>query len=570
MADQPGWRFRAGTLFETEKQSASGSRGVVVANNPIGSAAGAEILAIGGNAVDAAIAALFTLNVVEPQMVGLFGAGWINIRLADGATVILDNYAHAPAAAAPDMYRPVSDTWPDYMQTEGRKNKIGYLSVGVPGALKGWAEAVENWGRLDLKTVMQPAIRHAEHGFRVSQYLKDAILRQQQDMARFPGTARTFFPNGHPPETGDLILQPDLAASLRTITGEGPDVLYGGALGQTIVDDIQQNGGILTLEDLRAYRTVRREPTLTTYRGYELTLPPPPCASGVHIPQILNILEGFDTASLGFGTGDAIHLLAECFKIAFADRAAHLSDPAEIDVPVEWLISKAYAAKRRAGIDMERAVSPCPGVAPSPESASTTHVTAADAEGNIISITQTINEEFGSKVTVPGTGILLNNTMALFDPHPGRANSVASNKRMVSSNSPAIITRNGRPYMALGAPGGVRIFPSVVQAIVNVIDHGMTLQEAVEAPRVWTQGQHLEVESAVPHPVRSDLSARGHDILVVKTVAGGMNGVILDTGTITGAACWRADGAPIALSGGPVRPGVRFEPTADRRDALSP
>ncbi len=564
MADQPGWRFRAGTLFETEKQSASGSRGVVAANNPIGSAAGAEILAIGGNAIDAAIAALFTLNVVEPQMVGLFGAGWINIRLADGATVILDNYAHAPAAATPHIYRPVSDTWPDYMQTEGRKNKIGYLSVGVPGALKGWAEAVENWGRLDLKTVMQPAIRHAEHGFRVSQYLKDSIVDQQQDMARFPATARTFFPNGHPPETGDLILQPDLAASLRTITKEGPNVLYGGVLGQTIADDVQKNGGILTPEDLRAYRTVRREPIVTTYRGYELTLPSPPCSSGVHIPQILNILEGFDTASLGFGTGDAIHLLAECFKIAFADRAAHVSDPAEIDVPVEWLISKDYAAKRRAGIDMERAVSPDPGVAPSPESASTTHVTAADADGNIISITQTINEGFGSKVTVPGTGILLNNTMALFDPHPRRANSVASNKRMVSSNSPAIITKNGHPYMALGTPGGVRIFPSVVQAIVNVIDHGMTLQEAVEAPRVWTQGQHLEVESAVPDPVRSDLSARGHDILEVKTVAGGMNGVIFDTGTITGAACWRADGAPIALSGGPVRPGVRFEPTADR------
>ncbi len=566
MADQPGWRSRAGTLFETEKQSASGSRGVVAANNPIGSAAGAEMFAIGGNAMDAAIAALFALNVVEPQMVGLFGAGWMNIRLADGAPVIIDNYAHAPAAATPDMYRPISDTWPDYMLTEGSHNKVGYLSVGVPGALKGWAEVVENWGRLDLRTVMQPAIRHAEHGFRISRYLRDSIAGQQQAMARFPETARIFLPNGQPPETGDLIVQPDLAASLRTIAKEGPDVLYGGALGQTIAEDMQKNGGILTLNDLRAYRTVRRAPIASTYREYELTLPSPPCSSGVHIPQILNILEGFDIASLGFGTADAIHLLAECFKIAFADRAAYVGDPSEKDVPVEWLISKDYADQRRANITLEKATSPDPGVPPSPESASTTHVTAADADGNIISITQTVNEGFGSKVTVPGTGILLNNTMALFDPHPGQANSVASNKRMVSSNSPTIITKNGRPYMALGTPGGVRIFPSVTQAIVNVIDHGMTLQEAVEAPRVWTQGQQLEVESTVPDAVRSDLSARGHDVLEVRTVAGGMNGVIFDqdTSVITGAACWRADGAPIALSGGPARPGMRFRPTADR------
>jgi len=583
MIQQDGWRSKAGTLFEQEKQSATGSRGVVAANNPIGSAAGAEMLAIGGNAIDAAIATLFTLNVVEPQMVGVLGAGWINIRLADGTPIIIDNYSTAPAAATPTMFRPVSDTWPDYMQTEGAANKTGYLSAGIPGALKGWAEVIDNWGRMDLETVLQPAIRHAERGFRPSRYLLEAITDGRRELAMFRDTARTLLPNGEPPGDGDLIVQLDLAESLRTIGREGPDVLYGGALGQVIVDDVQKNGGILTIEDLRAYRIHRRDPIIDTYRGYELTVPSPPCSGGVHILQILHLMEGFDVASLGFGTAESIHLLAECFKIAFADRSAYMGDPAQMDVPTEWLISTAYAKQRRAGIDMGRAAFPEPGARPRgrirsaeagapppqpgapqmPEPESTTHVTAADADGNVASVTQTINELFGSKVMAPGTGLFLNNTMALFDPHPGQANSVGPGRRMVSSNSPTIICKNGEPYMSLGTPGGVRIFPSVVQAIVNVIDHGMTLQEAVEAPRVWTQGRELEVEAAVAESVRQALSARGHSVREMGAIAGGMNGVIFDqdSGMITGAACWRADGSPIAVSGGPARPGVRFKPT---------
>jgi gamma-glutamyltranspeptidase/glutathione hydrolase len=441
------------------------------------------------------------------------------------------------------------------MKTEGNESKVGYLAAGVPGALKGWAEVVENWGRLDLETVTRPAIRHAERGFRPSKYLRMSIINNQHALARFPDSARTFLPNGEPPAEGDLIVQSDLAQSLRTIASEGPDALYDGALGQVIVDDVQKNGGILTMEDLRAYRAVRRKPIMDTYRGHELTVPSPPCSGGIHILQILHILEGFDLATLGFGTADSIHLLAECFKIAFADRTAYMGDPAQMDVPVDWLTCVDYATQRRASIDMKKAAYPGPGVPPSPESASTTHVTAADADGNIACITQTINEGFGSKAMARGTGLLLNNTMALFDPHPGHPNSVGPGKRMVSSNSPTIISKNGKPYMALGTPGGVRIFPSVAQAIVNVIDHGMTLQEAVEAPRVWTQGQKLEVESAVPDSVRRALSARGHDVREVRTVAGGMNGVMFhhDAGMIRGAACWRADGAPIALSGGPAR-----------------
>jgi gamma-glutamyltranspeptidase/glutathione hydrolase len=561
------WRASAGTLFDTEKSSVTGTRGVVASNHPLGSAAGLEMLASGGNAIDAAVATLFTLNVVEPMMVGLFGAGWTNIRLADGSFVSLDNYSTAPAAATPDLYTPISDTWPDYMETEGRRNRLGYLAVGVPGTLKAWAELVEQWGQLDLATVMQPAIRHAERGFRCSQYLHELISDNQADLAGCPETAGVFLPGGQPPAPGDRIVQPALAESLRTIAREGAAALYGGELGHAVVHGIQQHGGIMTTSDLEAYRTIRRTPLTGSYRGYEVTLPAPPCSGGLHILQILRILEGFDVAAMGFGTPDTLHLLAECFKIAFSDRAAHVGDPTNVVVPVDWLISAAYAAERRAGIDMTRATAPTPGVPAAVESATTTHVTTADTAGNVVAMTQTINNAFGAKVMAPGTGILLNNTMALFDPHPGHPNSVGPGKRMVSSMSPTIVTRGGRPFMALGTPGGVRIFPSVLQAIVNVIDHGMSLQEAVEAPRLWTQGQELEVEAAIPHAVRHALAARGHDVQEVSAVAGGMNGIGFDTdaGTMTGAACWRADGSPAALGGGPARPGTRFRTTAGRR-----
>jgi gamma-glutamyltranspeptidase/glutathione hydrolase len=554
------WRAKAGTLFDTEKTSVTGTRGVVASNHPLGSAAGLEMLAMGGNAIDAAVATLFTLSVVEPMMVGLFGAGWTNIRLADGTCLILDNYSTAPAAATPDLYTPVADTWPDYMETKGRQNKLGYLAVGVPGTLKAWAELVDHWGRLDLETVMQPAIRHAAHGFRVSQYLHELISDNQADLACCPEASRVFLPHGQPPAIGERIVQPALAASLRTIANEGASALYGGSLGQTIVEGIQKQGGIMTIDDLRAYRTVRRSPLTVAYRGYEVTLPEPPCSGGIHILQILRLLEGFEIGAMGFGTPDTLHVLAECFKIAFADRAKYLGDPANVAVPADWLISEAYAATRRAEIDLTQARSPLPGSPATVEAATTTHVTTADADGTLVAMTQTLNNAFGAKVMVPDTGILLNNTMALFDPHPGHPNSVGAGKRMVSSMSPTIVTRNGQPFLALGTPGGVRIFPSVLQALVNVIDHAMSLQEAVEAPRIWTQGQELEVEEAFPRHVRSALAARGHTVHTVTAVAGGMNGILVDaeTGTMTGAACWRADGSPAALGGGPARPGVRF------------
>ncbi len=567
----PSWRSRAGTVFTTEKTPAAGEQGVVVTNHPIASAAGVQMLAQGGNAIDAAVAALFTLTVVEPMMVGLFGAGWTNIRFGDGRHRIIDNYSCAPAAATPELFEPVSDQWPDYMATVGRANELGHLAVGVPGTLKAWTELITDHGALDLPTVMAPAIHHADRGFRITPYLATSIATHAKDLAASPEPSALFLPSGSPLQPGDLLRQPELADSLRLVATDGAAALYGGSLGRVVADDIQRHGGILTLADLEQYRTIERPPLSRTYRGHEITVPPPPCSGGLHILQILELLSAHDVGAMGYGTADSFHLLAECFGIAFADRAAHVGDPAVAEVPVDWLLSPSYAAERRAGIDLARRSVPAPGAPPIVEPSHTTQVTTADADGTVVSMTQTINAAFGAKVMTPGTGLLLNNTMAMFDPHPGQANSVGPSKRMTSSMAPTIVSKDGRPVLALGTPGGVRIFPSVTQAIINVIDHQMSIQEAIEAPRVWTQGQDLEVEAddsqsfGVDPALRDALSRRGHRVKAVPNIAGGMNAVSFTPEGTVGAACWRADGTPIALGGGLARRGVQFRTTASRR-----
>jgi gamma-glutamyltranspeptidase / glutathione hydrolase len=552
----------------TEKRPATASRGMVVTNHPLGSAAGAEMLAAGGNAVDAAVGALFALTVVEPMMVGIFGAGMTHLRLADGRHLVIDNYTTAPSASRPDMFRPVSDTWPDYLRAEGDVNLVGALAAGVPGTLKAWAEVVLRFGRLDLEAVMQPAIRHAERGFRATPYLADAVRETAADLARFPETARTFLPGGAPLRPGDVVAMPEYAATLRHVAAKGPGVLYGGDLGATVAEYMRGVGGLITLEDLARYETIERRPVRGAYRGYEIAGAPPPTAGGLHLIEMLNVLEGFDPRGLGFGTADYFHLVAEILKIGFADRNACTGDPAFVDVPVERLLSKEHAVARRAQIRLDRAgrYGPDGGPAAAAGSAHTTHVTTADAEGNVVAMTQTLNNLFGAKATVPGTGMLLNNTMALFDPHPGTPASVAPGKRVTSSMAPTIVLRDGRPQWALGLPGGVRIFTSVFQAVVNLVDHRMSLQEAVEAPRIWSQGQELEMEQDIPAAVREALAARGHQVVATPSVAGGMNAIaFMPDGTLEGAACWRADGTPVGVSGGLARPGTRFRPDAPRR-----
>ena len=354
----------------------------------------------------------------------------------------------------------------------------------------------------------------------------------------------------------------DYAETLRSIAREGPDQLYTGPLGAHYADHMARTGGYITRDDLSGYRTIDREALRGTYRDFEIVGPPPPSSGPLHIIQMLNILEGYDLDALGFGSADTLHLIAEVLKIAFADRAAATADPAFVQVPVEKLLSKAYAAERRARIRMDRAQSWSAEVAPG-EGNHTTHLTVADGSGNIVASTQTINSLFGARYIVPGTGMIPNNYMFVFTPHPGLANSVAPGKRITSSMSPVMALRDGKPRFALGLPGGLRIFPSVMQALSNLIDHGMNVQEAVEAPRIWTQGYGLELENSIASDVMAALRDRGHDVLSTGNVGGGMSAIRFDDdGSMTGAACWRADGTPIGLGGGYARKGVRFRPEA--------
>ncbi len=550
------WRDIAGATFEPEKHPATGARGMVVTNNPLGSAAGVAMLAAGGNAIDAAIASLFALTVVEPMMVGIFGAGMSTIRLANGEHHFINNYTVAPAAATPDMFRTLSDQWPDYQKVAGDKNEIGVLATGVPGSLCGWVETLEAYGTLGLTDVMQPAIRYAQRGFKATRYLCEIINKFKHEIGQFPETAKTWTPGGMPLSPGDLVIQRDYGETLIAIARNGPQELYDGPLGQQAIEYIQNAGGIITMADLRGYKTTSADVIRGSYRGFDIIGPPPPTAGGVHVIEMLNMLESFDVAGLGFATTDGAHLLAEVIKTGFEDRRRYMGDPAFVDIPVEMLIDKAYAARRRMEISMTSARHTTTGHIA--DSDSTTHLAAADSDGNIISATHTIHSAFGSKATVPGTGMLLNNTMNIFDPHPGTANSIAPGKRVTSSMSPIIVEKNGHPCFCVGLVGGTRIFPSALQAIVNIIDHNMTAQEAVEAPRLWTLGEDLELEPGFSASVQDGLAERGHRVTPVPIIGAGMGMIQFGSEAMIGASCWRADGTPIGLGGGMARSGIRF------------
>ena len=559
------WRDRARVTFSPEKRPALGTRGMVVTNHPLASAAGAEMLAAGGNAIDAAIAAFFTLTVVEPMMVGILGGGMAHIRTADGTHHVIDGQSMAPMATGPTTYTPDPTAAPGTMDTIGRANAVGPSSVASPGNLMGWCEALERFGTFPLADVMEPAIRHASRGYRVTPYLTECVTDCAADMARDPEIAKLFLPGGSPIAPGTRLVMGDYADALRTILREGPSVLYTGALGRHYADHHASAGGHIRMEDLTRYATIRREALRGTYRGYEIVGPPPPTSGPLHIIQMLNILEGFDIGGMGFGTPDAVHLLAEALKIAFADRAAATADPAFVNVPVDRLLDKAYAAARRSRIDLGHAQAWAAEVSAGQGEQHTTHLTIADGAGNVVASTQTINSLFGARYIVPGTGMIPNNYMFVFDPRPGRASSIAPGKRITSSMSPVIVLRDGKPVWALGLPGGLRIFPSVFQALVNLIDHGMSVQEAVEAPRVWTQGHQFEIENGYGDAVTDAMRARGHDVARVGNVGGGMSAIrFRDDGVMEGAACWRADGTPIGIGGGLARAGVRFRPEATR------
>ena len=544
--------------FICRKSPARGSQGVVVTNHPLGSAAGHEMLAFGGNAVDAAVAALLALTVVEPMMVGIAGGGVSHLRLPDGTHTVYDCLSQAGASATPGMFTPVSDRLPDYMETAGRRNLVGASSVAVPGNLRGWCQMHAQHGALPFADVIAPAIRLAAGGFPVTSYLSSNIERHAEDMINDPVISSIFLPDGTPAKPGHRLVQADYAESLRLIATEGADALHGGALGQALVDRLSTGGedaGHVSMDDLRTYVARERDAIFGTYRGHDIVGPPPPASSGVHVTQMLNMLEAYDLKAMGFDSVEKLHLLAEVIRVGFEDRRAASGDPDFVDIPVQKLISKEYAAECQARLRDVGGANPVP---PGYESNNTTHITVADRDGRIVSATHTINGLFGARIMVPGTGIIPNNYMYNFDPHPGKALSVMPGKRVPTSMAPMIVLRDGKPAFALGLPGALRIFPSAMQAIVNMIDFGMTPQQAVEAPRVWTEGAHVELEPAYAHH-KEALAAKGHEVQIVPHIAGGMNAIAFGAdGEMTGAACWRADGTVSALGGGLAGEGIAF------------
>jgi len=554
------WTDHSGTTFATEKQAARASRGMVVTNHPLASAAGSEMLCAGGNAVDAAVAALFTLSVVEPMMVGLLGGGFAHLRHSDGTHTILEGQGTCPQSVGPHTFTHDALAPAGSLESVGRQHSLGRAAVATPGNLMAWCQMLSRHGSMSLSEVIAPAVKHASYGFRATQYLSDCIAENAADLALDPEISRLFLPSGQALQKGELLVQGAYAETLKLVAQEGADALYSGALGRALCADIAHHQGFLSLEDLRRYTTRDPAALRSHYRGFEIIGPPPPCAGPLHIGQMLNVLEGFDLKALGFGTEQSIHLLAEVMKMAFADRSAVTADPDFVNVPIDKLLSKEYAAERRQHMDLQRAKTWSPGLAPA-ESANTTHITVADSEGRIVSATQTINSVFGARYMVPGTGMIPNNYLYVLDPRPDRANSMAPGKRVTSSMAPLMVVQNGKPRYALGLPGGLRIFTSALQAVINLIDHGMRLQEAVEAPRIWTQGFELELEPAFSTTLHSALQSRGHPVVPVPNVGGGMNAIeFLEDGSLEGAACWRADGTPIGIGGGLARKGVRFLP----------
>ncbi len=552
--------------FETVKREVVASRGVVATNNPLGSAAGVEMLARGGNAFDAAVASLFALTVAEPMMVSMFGAGFFVLR--DGSTgkvETIDNYAVAPGDATEDMYTIVKERKPGQplFQTEGRKNAVGHLAVGVPGNLKAWEHVAEKYGRLSLTELISPAIRLAREGYRVTEFLAYNVENTKSDLKRFHASREIYLPHGEPLKPSSNVVMMDYAETLEKVASQGSGYLYHGDLGRAVVDEMEANGGLITMEDLEGYTLIPREPVTGTYRGeYEVYSMPPGSSGGTHIIQMLNMLERFDVGPMGFGSAEHLHLATEVLKIAFADRQRYMGDPSRVRNPVAGLTSKVYAEERAREIgESAKVYSPGSPHDYEGEGSCTTHVTAMDSDGNMVAATQTLNGFFGSKVMVPGTGMLLNNCMALFDPRPGRANSVAGGKRMLSSMSPTLVMKGGEPFLAIGGTGGTRIFPEVCQALVNIIDFRMTLQKSLEAPRFWTMGmkgtpgEKLLLEEGFEEDVITGLRKIGHEVVSLPKIGGSVNAIMRDnSGMLHGAGCWRTDSSPAGLSGGLAPP----------------
>jgi gamma-glutamyltranspeptidase / glutathione hydrolase len=486
--------------------------GIVATESPAAGAVGRDVLNHGGNAIDAAVATVFALNVARPQSCGIGGGGFMTYRPAHGPPAALDFREMAPAA-----YTPTTLTGPGLYQTF-----TGHLPVGLPGTLAGMDAALRRYGTISLRRALKPAIEMARHGIVVTRALSASMATNAARLKLFPAAAKQFLVGGQTPyPAGSILRQPDLARSLKLIARRGPAAFYRGPIARLIAADmadaaahpIPGDKAVLTYSDLGRYRAKWRAPIVGTYRGRTILGSPPPTSGGVAIQEMLNILEGFDLHGDGMSTALSLHLIAEAQQEAWADRGAYLGDPDFVNVPTAQLISKDYAAQRRAEIDPDHAKTFGPGLGPAePPQASTTDIAVIDRWGNAVSLTCTIEQEFGSAVVAPGTGFLLNNELTDFGA-AGTANQAQAFKRPRSSMSPEIVVKDGVPVLVDGGAGGFRIVMGAFLPILDTVDYGLDVAHAVDAERIEASAEPLTVEGArMPAATLAGLQARGHTI----------------------------------------------------------
>jgi gamma-glutamyltranspeptidase/glutathione hydrolase len=508
-------------------------KAMVVSVHPEASRVGAEMMRQGGNAVDAAVATGFALAVVHPAAGNIGGGGFMLLRQANGEVHFLDFREKAPKAASRDMY----------LDAQGnvipKASLIGYKAVGVPGSVAGLVYAEQHWGKLSLRAVMQPAIRLAREGVRLT--YEEAQSMHEEDLSKFADSKRIFQRNGNFYEPGEIFRQPELARTLARIAAN-PNEFYKGVMARELAAEIKRGGGLITAEDLAEYEVKERRPIKGTYRGYEIISAPPPSSGGITMLEALNILEGYDLGKMGNRSADAIHVTAEAFRRAFLDRAELLGDPDFAQIPVAQLIDKKYADGWRQSLDMMRASDSKdlhrpsgfgeldrPAALHQPymgrESNNTTHYSVVDAQGNAVAVTTTLNDSFGAAVTAGKLGFLLNDEMDDFTSKPGvpngygliqgEANAIGPGKRPLSAMAPTIVLKDGKLFMVLGSPGGPRIISTVANILMGVVDYGLDIQQAVNAPRFHHQWQPDEIDierNGISPDTIKLLQARGHKI----------------------------------------------------------
>jgi len=510
---------------------------MVASVHELASRAGIEIMRAGGNAVDAAVATGFALAVVHPQAGNLGGGGFLLLRNANGKTHFIDFREKAPAAAAAGMYLDAEGNVIPDSSTES--SVVGYKSTAVPGTVAGLVYAEKQYGKLSIEKVMAPAIKLARDGFRLA-YEDTQDLKEDRHLAQFPESKRIFLRDGNYYQPGELFKQPDLARTLERLA-QDPDTFYHGAMAGELAAAIRKGGGLVTAADLAAYEVREREPIRGSYRGYEIISAPPPSSGGVALVEILNVLEGFKLGKLGNRSGEAIHLEVEAFRRAFYDRADFLGDPDYAKIPVAQLIDKKYAAGWRESIDpngasaskklkrpsfdlLERQAKALPAAVREP--ANTTHYSIVDSEGNAVAVTTTLNDSFGSRVTAEGLGFLLNDEMDDFTAKQGvpnaygliqgPTNAIGPGKRPLSAMTPTIVLKDGKLFLVLGSPGGPTIITTVANILVGVVDFGLDIQEAVNAPRFHHQWlpDEIRVEEGLSPDTMNVLRSKGHELRV--------------------------------------------------------